>query len=78
MVLRNHGLIAAGRTIAEAFLNIFFLERACQAQVKALSACAQPMLPPEAVCQRTADQFFREEGVEHAAKVWQAALRLVR
>lgn len=77
MVLRNHGLIAAGRTIAEAFLNIFFLERACQAQVKALSACAQPILPPEAVRQRTADQFFLEEGVEHAAKVWQAALRLV-
>lgn len=77
MVLQNHGLIAAGRTIAEAFLNIFFLERACQAQFKALSACAQPILPPEAVRQRTSDQFLREEGVEHAEKVWQAALRLV-
>lgn len=77
MVLRNHGLIAAGRTIAEAFLNIFFLERACQAQVKALSACAQPVIPSAQVCQRTADQFFQEEGVEHAARVWQAALRLV-
>jgi len=77
MVLRNHGLIAAGRTIAEAFLNIFFLERACQAQVRALSACPDPVLPPEAVQQRTSDQFFQEEGVEHAARVWKAALRLV-
>ncbi|RYF27134.1 MAG: class II aldolase/adducin family protein [Comamonadaceae bacterium] len=77
MVLQNHGLLAAGRTIAEAFLNIYFLERACQAQSRTLAACPTPIIPHEAVRQRTADQFHREEGVEHAQKVWQAALRLV-
>lgn len=35
MILRNHGLLAAGSSVAEAFVNIYYLERACQAQVKA-------------------------------------------
>ncbi|MDA0954259.1 MAG: class II aldolase/adducin family protein [Proteobacteria bacterium] len=32
MILRNHGLLAGGRTIAEAFLNMWILERSCQIQ----------------------------------------------
>jgi ribulose-5-phosphate 4-epimerase/fuculose-1-phosphate aldolase len=77
MILRNHGLLAAGRTIPEAFLNIYFLERACQAQVKALSAGRPMTWPPAEVCERTADQFNREEGVEHAQLAWESALRLI-
>ncbi|RZI95595.1 MAG: class II aldolase/adducin family protein, partial [Rubrivivax sp.] len=30
MILRNHGLLAVGRTVAEAFVNMQRLERACQ------------------------------------------------
>ncbi|SDH19142.1 Class II Aldolase and Adducin N-terminal domain-containing protein [Paraburkholderia steynii] len=37
MILRNHGLLAVGRSIPEAFNQIYFLERACQAQVQALA-----------------------------------------
>ena len=37
MILRNHGTLALGRTVADAFSRIYFLERACTAQVKALS-----------------------------------------
>lgn len=77
MILRNHGLLAAGRTIAEAFLNIYFLERACQAQVKALSGGRKLSMPPTAVCERTAAQFNREEGLAHAEMAWQSALRLI-
>ncbi len=47
MILRNHGLLAAGRTIAEAFVNIYFLERACQAQTKALGGGQKIIYPPE-------------------------------
>ena len=32
MILRNHGLLTGGRTIAEAFLNMWILERSCQIQ----------------------------------------------
>ena len=37
MILRNHGTLTIGRTVAEAFLRMYFLERACQAQVMMLS-----------------------------------------
>ena len=38
MMLRNHGTLAMGATAAEAWINAFFLERACAQQVAALSA----------------------------------------
>src|SRR5215212_9301706 len=38
MILRNHGLLVVGGSIAEAFYSIFKLERACQVQVAALSS----------------------------------------
>lgn len=37
MLLRNHGTLAVGRTVAEAFLRMYFLEMSCTVQVKALS-----------------------------------------
>ncbi len=77
MILRNHGLLAAGRTIAEAFLNIYFLERACQAQVKALSGGRTLTYPPVEVRERTAQQFNRDEGLAHAQMAWESALRLI-
>ena len=77
MILRNHGLLAAGRSIAEAFLNIYFLERACQAQVKALSGGRTLSMPSQAVCERTAAQFNRGEGLAHAQFAWESALRLI-
>lgn len=38
MILRNHGTLAVGETAAQAWLNIYYLEKACQQQVAALSA----------------------------------------
>jgi ribulose-5-phosphate 4-epimerase/fuculose-1-phosphate aldolase len=38
LILRNHGTLAVGATVADAFLRTYFLERACEAQVHALSA----------------------------------------
>ena len=37
MILRNHGLLVVGASIAEAFNSMFRLERACQVQIAALS-----------------------------------------
>ena len=37
MMLRNHGLLALGSSAAEAWLGIYFLQKACQQQVMALS-----------------------------------------
>jgi len=37
MILRNHGTLTVGATVAQAFLRMYFLERACEAQVLMLS-----------------------------------------
>jgi ribulose-5-phosphate 4-epimerase/fuculose-1-phosphate aldolase len=38
MVLRNHGLLACGRTVAEAFLNLHSMETACKIQMDVLAS----------------------------------------
>jgi len=38
MMLRNHGLLTTGRSVAEAFQRLYRLERACQIQVDAAAA----------------------------------------
>jgi len=77
MILRNHGLLAAGTTIPEAFVNIYFLERACQAQVKATSGGDELVYPSAEVCERTARQFERPTAMAYCNRVWAAALRLL-
>jgi ribulose-5-phosphate 4-epimerase/fuculose-1-phosphate aldolase len=49
LLLRNHGTLAVGATAAAAFMGIYYLERACQMQVLALSAGQEGVLhAPEA------------------------------
>ena len=40
LILRNHGLLTVGRTVAEAFVAMYFLEAACMMQVRALGDTA--------------------------------------
>lgn len=77
MILANHGLLVGGRTIPEAFNFIFFLERACQAQVAALAGGAELIFPPEEVCLHAAAQMNRGPIPEHYNHAWEAALRQV-
>ena len=37
LMLANHGVIVCGKSVAEAFNNLYFLERACQTQILAMS-----------------------------------------
>jgi ribulose-5-phosphate 4-epimerase/fuculose-1-phosphate aldolase len=53
MILRNHGLLVVGASIAEAFNNIFRLERACQLQVTALSCNTELAMPPKDLIEAT-------------------------
>ena len=46
MLLWNHGTLALGPTIAEAFMRIYFLERACAMQVATLSALGDAVPHP--------------------------------
>lgn len=78
MILRNHGLLVGGTSIAEAFHMIYMLERACAAQVSALSQGREIVLPPHEVSVRTSEQFHKSESDSaHYAMVWDAALQLI-
>lgn len=57
MLLRNHGILACGRSTPEAFIEMNYLERACQAQVAALAGGLPLRMLPDAVAAQTARQF---------------------
>lgn len=57
MILRNHGLLACGRTIQEAFRLIYYFERACRLQLDVLATRADLSLPSEALAAHTAGQW---------------------
>ncbi len=46
MILRNHGTLAIGKTVGQCFLRLYFIERACEAQVAMLSAGRENLNPP--------------------------------
>ncbi|WP_082420944.1 MULTISPECIES: class II aldolase/adducin family protein [unclassified Pseudomonas] len=56
MILRNHGLLTVGRTAGEAFLRMFYLDKACEIQLAAQSA-GKVVLPSPEVCAHTERQF---------------------
>jgi ribulose-5-phosphate 4-epimerase/fuculose-1-phosphate aldolase len=53
MFLRNHGTLALGRSIAEAFTLMHYLERTCEIQVMAQSGGAELALPRQDIVDRT-------------------------
>ena len=76
MILRNHGLLTCGETVADAFDTMYYLERACQAQIGALSGGARVLVAPDAVAEKVARQFERP-GRASRSKHWDACLRLL-
>ncbi|MGO9930466.1 MAG: aldolase [Steroidobacteraceae bacterium] len=57
LLMGNHGALVVGRTLPLAFERLYFLERAAQAQVLALSTGRPLRLIPEAVIRRAAEQM---------------------
>jgi ribulose-5-phosphate 4-epimerase/fuculose-1-phosphate aldolase len=79
MLLRNHGTLAVGETVGEAFIRIYFLERACQAQILALSAGPGNLNnPPQGAPEVTAEQGKIGLKLAAAALAWPALLRKVQ
>jgi ribulose-5-phosphate 4-epimerase/fuculose-1-phosphate aldolase len=81
MILRNHGLLTLGRNVAEAFILMHNLERACRVQL-AIQASGQPEYPvAEAIRERTARQYEAGDSAplpgdpDPNALEWRALLR---
>lgn len=74
MLLRNHGLLTAGRTIPEAFILMYYLDRSCEVQITAQSSGAKLVIPPESVCKHSALQ----QDIEHLGqREWPALIRML-
>ncbi len=78
LILRNHGLLTVGRTIAEAFILMFNLERACQIQVRALAGNPELSTIHENLCAWVAEQFQTFGNMAVGEAEWGALMRLVR
>jgi ribulose-5-phosphate 4-epimerase/fuculose-1-phosphate aldolase len=73
MLLRNHGTLSVGRTAADCWTGMFFLERACKQQVMALSVGRENVLfAPEASQNEVKGQTSRGIG---GGLAWPGALR---
>jgi ribulose-5-phosphate 4-epimerase/fuculose-1-phosphate aldolase len=57
MILRHHGLLTVGRTVAEAFYWMYYLEQACRIQLAAQSSGVPLSVPPAPVVARARSQF---------------------
>lgn len=76
MILRNHGLLTCGANAADAFDLMYYLERACQAQIGAMAGGAALSIPKGAVARKVARQFSRP-GRVGTRNAWAALLRLL-
>lgn len=77
MLLRNHGTLTVGETIAQAYVRMYFLERACEAQVHMLAAGRAGLhAPPQGVADKVKGQS-NGPGMEVVSDrlAWPALLR---
>lgn len=77
MILRNHGLLALGRSVPAAWNTIYYLERACQSQLTAMSTGAALRLIPDDVAEHTARQWDRNLASGNGNPEWPPMLRLL-
>ena len=57
LILRNHGLLTVGRTVAEAFVGMYFLEASCMMQVRAQAGGAKLRRIPQHIVDNAPRQF---------------------
>ena len=74
MILRSHGLLACGRSVADAFLKMFMLQRACEIQLLAQAGGELAVIPGE-ILQRIGAQSRQSLGEAGSDLVWPAILR---
>ncbi len=56
IILRNHGLLVMGETLAEAFMRMYFLQRACESQILAQSGGGELVHLSQGIIDRVAGQ----------------------
>ena len=76
MLLRNHGVLAVGRTVAEGFNNLYRIERACRTQLMAQNGGDDILLPPPEVIAKTNHMYQPGTRRSYGLLEWPAMRRL--
>ncbi|MDH3552987.1 MAG: class II aldolase/adducin family protein, partial [Gammaproteobacteria bacterium] len=74
-MLRNHGLLTTGTTIADAFLMMYVFETACQIQVMAQSSGGELIQVPQAIVEGIRAQAEQVTTGLGGALIWPGLLR---
>jgi ribulose-5-phosphate 4-epimerase/fuculose-1-phosphate aldolase len=74
LILKNHGTLTVGRTVAEAFVLMHLLERAAEIQLAALATGTISLVSDE-VAERTYHQWIGDGRTPEGADEWPALLR---
>ncbi len=77
MILRNHGLLTCAETVADAFLGMYILQKACEVQVRAQSGGAELIPVPRPIIagiQKNAQIVMKHSGGMIA---WPGLLRML-
>jgi ribulose-5-phosphate 4-epimerase/fuculose-1-phosphate aldolase len=76
LMLRNHGLLTVGRSVADAFLAMYFFETSCTIQVRALAGGAETTrIDPRIVAGAAEQAKGATRGVGAGALTWPGLLR---
>ncbi len=77
MLMRHHGALVSGETVAECVVNHHWLEMACQAQIAMLAAGeGNYLLPDASACEYAHQQVVASGEFLRGGRDWPACLRL--
>jgi len=77
MIMRSHGLLTCGATIQQAFNTMYQLELSCRAQVDAMAARTDLVMPSEIILKKTAHLYQPGTRRPYGVLEWPAMLRLL-
>ena len=75
LMLRNHGLLTIGRSVAEAFVSMYLMETACMIQVRAQAGGGRLVRIGKPIVDGAGDQWRRVTHHTGGALAWPALLR---
>jgi ribulose-5-phosphate 4-epimerase/fuculose-1-phosphate aldolase len=75
LMLRNHGLLTLGPTIADAFLNMYTFDTACRIQTKAQAGASELIMIPAAIIDTAREQAKAATKSLGGMLAWPALLR---
>jgi len=80
VLMRNHGILTVGRTPGEAFMLLYYFERAARIQLRMQAAAAGGaalVMPPHEICEKAAWQFWELQGdiLVPGEREWPALMR---